>query len=87
MAELKKQKITCPKCKREVDINVWTKIELPYDAEQREQVLRNMLFKVGCETCKDTNVSITIWREDFCYGLHRRWMKKHKMKSRHIIID
>lgn len=54
MAELKKQKITCPKCKREVDINVWTKIELPYDAEQREQVLRNMLFKVGCETCKET---------------------------------
>lgn len=54
MAEVKTQKITCPQCKREVDINVWSKVDVPYDAPQREQVLRNTFFKVGCENCKAT---------------------------------
>lgn len=54
MAEVRTQKITCPQCKKELDINVWSKVELPYDAPQREQVLRNTFFKVSCEACKAT---------------------------------
>lgn len=52
MAETRVQKITCPRCRKEVGIQVWTKIELPYDAPQREQVLHNTFFKVRCRECE-----------------------------------
>lgn len=52
MAEVRVQKIMCPHCKKEVGINVWTKVELPYDAAQREQVLNNTFFKVRCRECE-----------------------------------
>lgn len=51
MAEVKQQKLVCPQCKREITINVWDKVEIPYDIEQRERVLQNSFFKVNCSGC------------------------------------
>ncbi len=51
MAEIKKQMIACPKCKKNIEVGIWDKIELPYDADQKEKVLRNVFFKVHCDTC------------------------------------
>lgn len=52
MSECKKDTIKCPKCGKEIAIDVWENIDLPYDAEQKKRVLRNSLFKVNCDDCK-----------------------------------
>ena len=52
MAEVRVQKITCPQCKKELSVNVWDKVELPYDEMQRDRVLQNTFFKVDCDSCK-----------------------------------
>ncbi len=54
MAKVKVQKIECPRCKKEVEINVWDKVELPYDQEQRERVLQNTFYRADCPECKNT---------------------------------
>jgi len=54
MSEVKKQMIACPKCGREIEIEVWDSIDIPYDMEQKEKVLKNTFFKAGCDTCKIT---------------------------------
>lgn len=54
MSEIKKQMIACPKCGKEVEINVWDSIDIPYDMEQKEKVLRNTFFKANCDICKIT---------------------------------
>ncbi len=54
MALVKQQKITCPKCKSEIVINVWDKVELPYDVEQKDSVMRNTFFKVDCAGCQSS---------------------------------
>lgn len=52
MAEARRQKILCPKCRKEIEINVWNTVEVPYDDELREQVLKNTFFRVDCVDCK-----------------------------------
>ncbi len=52
MSEVRVQKILCPKCKKELEIQVWNQVEIPYDAEQKERVLKNSFFRVDCEACK-----------------------------------
>lgn len=54
MAEVRQQKIACPQCKRELTINVWDKVELPYDMQHRDRVLQNTFFKVGCDGCQSS---------------------------------
>ncbi len=54
MAEARVQKIICPKCKAELEIRVWDKVELPYDMEQKDQVLQNTFFRVDCVSCQNT---------------------------------
>ncbi|MCM1159137.1 MAG: CpXC domain-containing protein [Bacteroidales bacterium] len=54
MAEVKKQMIACPKCGREIEIGVWDSIDIPYDMEQKEKVMKNTFFKVACDSCKIT---------------------------------
>lgn len=54
MSEVKKQMIACPKCGREIEIEVWDSIDIPYDIEQKEKVLNNTFFKAGCDACKIT---------------------------------
>ncbi len=52
MPDCRKDKIKCPKCGKEIEIDVWDNIDLPYDKEQKERVLRNSLFKINCDSCK-----------------------------------
>lgn len=52
MSKCKKDTIKCPKCGREIEIDVWENIDLPYDAEQKKRVLKNSLFKVNCADCR-----------------------------------
>lgn len=51
MAEVAKQKILCPTCKKAIEIGIWDSIEMPYDIEQKEKVLKNTFFKVYCDDC------------------------------------
>ena len=52
MSEVKKQKIGCPKCGRQVEIDVCDKLEMPYDIAYKESVLKNRLFRGTCGDCK-----------------------------------
>lgn len=52
MPDCRKDKIKCPKCGKEIEIDVWDNIDLPYDKEQKERILRNSLFKINCDSCK-----------------------------------
>ncbi|MBR1865141.1 MAG: CpXC domain-containing protein [Lachnospiraceae bacterium] len=52
MAEVRKEKVFCPKCKKEIEIGMWDSIDIPYDIEQKEKILKNIFFKVHCEDCK-----------------------------------
>lgn len=54
MSEKKEQMIACPKCGKEIKIEVWDSIDIPYDMEQKEKVLKNTFFKVSCDTCNIT---------------------------------
>ncbi|HCJ08024.1 MAG: CpXC domain-containing protein [Lachnospiraceae bacterium] len=52
MSEITKQTIACPKCGKMIPIDVWDSIDIPYDIEQKEKVLKNTFFKATCEDCK-----------------------------------
>ena len=52
MSEITKQTIACPKCGKMIQIDVWDSIDIPYDIEQKEKVLKNTFFKATCEDCK-----------------------------------
>lgn len=54
MSEITKQTIACPKCGKMIQIDVWDSIDIPYDIEQKEKVLKNTFFKATCEDCKIT---------------------------------
>lgn len=54
MSEITKQTIACPKCGKMIQIDVWDSIDIPYDIEQKEKVLKNTFFKSTCEDCKIT---------------------------------
>ncbi len=54
MAQARQQTMTCPHCKKEITIDVWDKVELPYDMMQRDRVLQNTFFKVDCMSCQAT---------------------------------
>lgn len=51
MSEVKKQMIACPKCGKEIEIDVWDSVDIPYDMEMKEKVLQNTMFKAHCEDC------------------------------------
>lgn len=51
MSEIRKQTVTCPKCGKQIEIETRDSIELPYDTEQKEAVLKNTFFKVHCTQC------------------------------------
>ena len=54
MSEITKQTIACPKCGKMIQIDVWDSIDIAYDIEQKEKVLKNTFFKATCEDCKIT---------------------------------
>ena len=52
MAKFKKQNIKCPKCGKDIEIEIWDKLEMPYDIEQKNKVMQNVFFKAYCKDCK-----------------------------------
>lgn len=52
MPDCRKDRIKCPKCGKEIEIDVWDNIDLPYDEEQKKRILNNSLFKINCDSCK-----------------------------------
>ena len=52
MSEIKKQKIVCPYCKKEFEIKIWEKLEMPYDELQKERVMKNTFFRTRCRGCE-----------------------------------
>ena len=52
MPDCRKDVIKCPKCGKEIEIDVWDNIALPYDKEQKKRILKNSLFKINCDSCK-----------------------------------
>jgi hypothetical protein len=52
MAEIKRQKIVCPKCSTEFEVGIWDKIEMPYDEEQKEKIITNTFFRAQCTSCQ-----------------------------------
>lgn len=54
MSEVKKQRIACPKCGRQIEVEIQDCIEMPYNIEQKASVLNNTLFRVNCGACKNT---------------------------------
>lgn len=52
MNEIRKRKVVCPKCKNELEIEMWDSIDIPYDIEQKEKVMNNTFFKVRCDKCQ-----------------------------------
>lgn len=52
MAEVKKRKIACPKCRAQLEVDIWDKIEMPYDAQYKEQLMKGSLFGAKCKVCQ-----------------------------------
>ena len=52
MAEIKRQKIICPRCNTELEVELWDKVEMPYDAEQKDRIMKNTFFRAKCTGCE-----------------------------------
>lgn len=52
MAKSRKQMVRCPKCNELIEINIWDKLEMPYDEEQKDKVMKNIFFRVKCGKCE-----------------------------------
>lgn len=51
MSDTRKQTITCPKCGKEIEVELSEGLEMPYDIEQKDAILKNTFFKVHCDAC------------------------------------
>ena len=51
MAKMRKQMIRCPKCNAVLEMEMWNKLEMPYDENQKDKVMNNTFFKVKCDAC------------------------------------
>lgn len=53
MAEVKKQRVICPKCGSRIEVGIWDCIEMPYDMEKKESIMNQTFFKLNCDVCKN----------------------------------
>ena len=53
MAEVKKQRVICPKCGSRIEVGIWDCIEMPYDMEKKESIMNQTFFKLNCDACKN----------------------------------
>ena len=51
MSKRNSVKITCPKCKKESDFQIWESINIQLDPEMKEQVLNGEAFLFKCPDC------------------------------------
>lgn len=52
MENVKKRKMVCPKCHTELEVDIWDKIELPYDVQQKERLMKGSFFGAKCTACQ-----------------------------------
>lgn len=52
MGKSRKQMVRCPKCDSVIEVSIWDKLEMPYDEEQKDKVMRNTFFRVKCSKCE-----------------------------------
>lgn len=51
MSDNRKQMIKCPKCRKDIEVELFDGLEMPYDSEHKESILKNSFFKIHCDTC------------------------------------
>lgn len=51
MDNVTKRKMKCVQCGKELELEVWSKMEIPYNLSLREQALGNTLFRMTCPQC------------------------------------
>lgn len=54
MSELRKEKITCPHCQRESEIDIWSSINVDINPELREQIFNEKIWAWTCPNCGET---------------------------------
>lgn len=51
MPVIDKQMVKCPKCGKEIAIDIWDSVDMPYDAQHKDAVMKNAFFTGHCEDC------------------------------------
>ncbi|MBQ9984108.1 MAG: CpXC domain-containing protein [Lachnospiraceae bacterium] len=51
MDNVKKQKMQCFQCGKDLELEIFPKMEIPYDLPLRDRALQNTLFKLTCPEC------------------------------------
>jgi hypothetical protein len=51
MAEIRTQQFRCPKCGKELELELIDSIEVPYDQELKQKVMDNSYFTLHCDGC------------------------------------
>lgn len=51
MAEIKKQKFTCPKCGQDIELELLAGMEVPYDEDYKKRVMDDSFFTMHCKHC------------------------------------
>lgn len=51
MSDTKKQTIKCPKCGKDVEVELFDGLEMPYDNKYKDAILKNTFFKLHCDSC------------------------------------
>jgi len=51
MAEFKKQTLQCPNCQHDIEVEMRTSLEMPYDKEYKQEIMDGMFFRNKCEGC------------------------------------
>lgn len=63
MSQKQTTKITCPKCSKEHDFEIWSSINVTLEPDMKEAVLNRKAFTFECPDCKER----TLYTYDFLY--------------------
>ncbi len=63
MSQKQTTKITCPKCSKEHDFQIWSSINVTLEPNMKEEVLSRKAFTFECPDCKER----TLYTYDFLY--------------------
>jgi hypothetical protein len=51
MSKINRAKVTCPKCNKEVDVEIWDSVNVTLDPEAKERILAKEFFLHKCPFC------------------------------------
>ncbi len=71
MSKLTKEKFECPRCSKEMEIDIWNSVNVTLDPEMKSKLLDASIFEHKCDNCANT-----IYME---YGLLYHDMEKKLM--------